>query len=49
MRREEFLKKVAIYSRYLTQFLGEDDIPKILETIKDLERVRRQAEKEKVK
>ena len=42
------MKKVGIYSRYLLQFLNEGDIPKILETIRDLENIRQQAEKEKV-
>ena len=42
------MKKVGIYSRYLTQFLNEGDIPRILETITDLEKLRQQAEKEKV-
>lgn len=48
MKQEDFLKKVGIYSRYLIQFLNEGDIPKILETIRDLEKIRQQAEKEKV-
>ena len=48
MKEEDFLKKVGIYSRYLAQFLNEGDIPKILETIRDLEKIRQQAEKEKV-
>ena len=48
MKEADFLKKVGIYSRYLTQFLSEGDIAKILETIKDLEKIRQQAEKEKI-
>ncbi len=48
MKEEEFLKKVGIFSRYLAQFFNEEDIPNILDTIKDLERLRQQAEKEKV-
>lgn len=48
MKEEEFLKKVGICSRYLAQFLNEEDIPNILDTIKDLESLQQQAEKEKV-
>ena len=48
MKEEEFLKKVGIFSRYLAQFFNEEDIPNILDTIKDLESLRQQAEKEKV-
>lgn len=48
MKEEDFLKKVGIYSRYLAQFLSEGDIAKILETIRELEQVRQQAEREKV-
>ncbi len=48
MKEEDFLKKVGIYSRYLNQFLNEGDVPKILETIRDLEKIRQQAEREKV-
>ncbi len=48
MKQEEFLKKVGVYSRYLIQFLNEGDIPKILEAIADLEKIRQQAEKENV-
>ena len=48
VKEEDFLKKVGIYSRYLTQFLNEGDIPKILETIRDLEKIRQQAEQERV-
>lgn len=44
MKQEDFLKKLAIYARYLNQFLGEGDVPRILETIKDLEAIRKQAE-----
>lgn len=47
MRETDFLKKVEICARYLNQFLNEGDIPKILETIRDLEKLRQQAEKEK--
>ncbi|MGH7774960.1 MAG: hypothetical protein ACREQA_22260 [Candidatus Binatia bacterium] len=49
MKEEDFLKKVGVYCRYLNQFLNDGDIPKILETIRDLEAIRRQAETEKVK
>ncbi len=48
MKQEDFLKKVGMYSRYLSQFLNEEDTPRILETIRDLEAIRQQAEKEKV-
>jgi len=48
MKEEDFLKKVGIYSPYLAQFLNEGDVPKILETIQDLEKIRQQAEREKV-
>ncbi len=48
MKQEEFLKKVGVYSRYLTQFLNEENTPLILETIRELEAIRQQAEKEKV-
>lgn len=48
MKQEEFLKKVGVYARYLTQFLSDGDIPKIIETIRDLEKIREQAEREKV-
>jgi len=48
MKQEEFLKKVGIYSRYLSQFLNEENTPRILETIRELEGIRQQAEKEKV-
>jgi len=48
MREEDFLKKVSIYARYLTQFLNDGDIPKILETIRELEKLREQAEKERL-
>ena len=48
MKEEEFLKKVGFHCRYLNQFLNEGDVPKILETIRDLEQLRRQAETEKV-
>lgn len=46
MRQEDFLKKLSIYGRYLNQFLNEGDIPKILETIRDLEEIRKQAERD---
>lgn len=42
------MKKVAVYSRYLAQFINEGDVPKILDTINELEKLREQAEKEKV-
>ncbi len=48
MNQEEFFKKVGIYSRYLHQFLNEENTPQILETIRELEGIRQQAEKEKV-
>lgn len=48
MKQEKFLKKARIYSRYLTQFLNEENTPRILETIRELEAIRQQAEKEKV-
>ena len=48
VKEADFLKKVGIYSRYLTQFLNDSDVPKILETIRELEKIRQQAEKEKV-
>lgn len=48
MKQEDFLKKVSVYARYLTQFLNDADIPKILETIGELEKIREQAEKEKL-
>ena len=48
MKQEGFVKKVGIYSRYLTQFLNEENTPRILETIRELEAIRQQAEKEKV-
>ncbi len=48
MKEEEFLKKAGIYSRYLTQYLNEENTPRILETIRELEAIRQRAEKEKV-
>ncbi len=48
MKQEEFLKKVGIYSRYLTQFLNEENTPRILETIRELKGIWHQAGKEKV-
>ncbi len=48
MKQEEFLKKVGIYSRYLTQFLNEENTPRILDTIRELKGIRQQADKEKV-
>ena len=48
MKQKEFLKKVGIYSRYLTQYLNEENTPRILETIRELEGIRQQAEKENV-
>lgn len=41
------MKKVEICARYLNQFLNEGDIPRVLETIRELEKLRQQAEKEK--
>jgi hypothetical protein len=48
MTEKEFFKKVGIYSRYLAQFLSEGDVPKILDAIKELEKLRQQAEAEKL-
>jgi hypothetical protein len=48
VKEADFLKKVGIYSRYLTQFLNDGDVAKILETIRELEKIRQQADKEKV-
>lgn len=48
MKQEDFLKKVEMQARYLSQFLGEGDVPKILETIRELEEIRRQVERETV-
>ncbi|MCH7570636.1 MAG: hypothetical protein IH919_08750 [Deltaproteobacteria bacterium] len=48
MKQEEFLKKVGVYSRYLTQFLNEENTPRILDTIRELKGIRQQADKEKV-
>lgn len=48
MKQEEFLKKVGVYSRYLTQFLNEENTPRILDTIGELKGIRQQADKEKV-
>ena len=48
MKEADFLKKVGIYARYLMQFLNDGDVPKILDAIKELEKIRQQAEKEKV-
>ena len=48
VKEADFLKKVGIYARYLTQFLNDSDVPKILETIRELEKIHQQAEKEKV-
>ena len=45
---EEFFKKIGIYSRYLMQFISEGDVPKILDAIKELEKLRQQAEAEKL-
>ena len=44
MKQEDFLKKLTIYVHYLSQFLDEEDVPRILETIKDLEEIRKRAE-----
>lgn len=46
MKQEDFLKKLAIYARYLNQFLDEGDVPRILETLRDLEEIRKQAERD---
>jgi hypothetical protein len=48
MTEEDFLKKVGIYSRYLVQFINEGDVPKILDAIEELEKIRKQAEAEKI-
>ena len=48
VKEADFLKKVGIYARYLMQFLNDGDVPKILDAIKELEKIRQQAEKEKV-
>jgi hypothetical protein len=48
MKEDDFLKKVGMQSRYLAQFLNDGDVPKILETIRELEEIRKQAEKERV-
>lgn len=48
MTEEEFFKKVEIYSHYLAQFLSEGDVPKVLDAIKELEKLRQQAEAEKL-
>jgi len=48
MKREDFFKKIGVYSRYLAQFLNEGDVPKVLDSIKELERIRQEAEKEKI-
>ena len=46
MKQEDFLKKAGIYVRYLNQFLDEGDVPRIFETIKELEEIRKRAETE---
>ncbi len=46
MKQEDFLKKLGIYVRYLNQFLDEGDVPRILEAIRDLEEIRKQAERD---
>jgi len=46
MKQDDFLKKLGVYARYLNQFLDEVDVPMILETIKDLEEIRKQAERD---
>jgi hypothetical protein len=48
MTEEEFFKKVGIYSHYLAQFIDEGDVPKVLDAIKELEKLRQQAEAEKL-
>lgn len=45
MKQEDFLKKLGVYARYLNQFLDEGDVPRILETLGDLEEIRKQAER----
>lgn len=42
MKQEDFLKKVGIYVRYLNQFLDEGDVARVLETIKELDEIRKQ-------
>jgi hypothetical protein len=44
MRQEDFLKKVGIYARYLNQFLDEADVARTFETIKECEKICKQAE-----
>ena len=46
MKQEDFLKKLGVYARYLNQFLDEGDVPRILETLRDLEEIRKQAERD---
>lgn len=48
MTEEDLLKKVGICARYLNQFLDEGDVARILETIKDLEEIRKRAERDGV-
>jgi hypothetical protein len=48
VKEADFLKKIGIYCRYLVEFLNDGNVPKILETITELEKIRQQAEKEKV-
>lgn len=48
MKEDDFLKKVGMQSRYLAQFLNDGDVPKILETIRELEELRKRAEIEHV-
>ena len=44
MKQEDFLKKLGICARYLNQFLDEGDSARILETIKELEEIRKRAQ-----
>lgn len=46
MKQDDFLKKLGVYARYLNQFLDEGDVPRILETLRDLEEIRKQAERD---
>ena len=46
MKQDDFLKKLGVYARYLNQFLDEEDVPRILETLRDLEEIRKQAERD---
>ena len=46
MKQDDFLKKLGVYARYLNQFLDEGDVPRILETLRDLEEIRKQTERD---